>query len=115
MAALTMGVDKCSPSATCLGTYELGEQFPASDGCNTCTCGAEGRFVCTERTCGADAGAPGTGPEAGPQDDAGFDGGADADVDDAGDDAGLDDAGDDAGLDDAAGPDAEADDAGATS
>lgn len=106
-AALTMGVDQCSPAATCLGTYELGEQFPASDGCNICTCGAEGMFICTEQTCeadaGADAGSSGGGSDAGLQEDAGLGAGAD----DAGsDDAGSDDAGFDDASSDGAAPDA---------
>lgn len=31
--------------------YEVGERFPAADGCNTCTCEEDGRIACTEIAC----------------------------------------------------------------
>ena len=48
LSTLLMGVDHCSPVGTCLGTYELGERFPASDRCNTCICQTDGFFTCTQ-------------------------------------------------------------------
>src|SRR5687768_15952435 len=39
--------------------YALNEQFPASDGCNTCTCLIDGTAACTEKACPADAGSGG--------------------------------------------------------
>jgi hypothetical protein len=35
--------------------HRLGESFPSSDGCNTCTCTSRG-VICTERACAIDAG-----------------------------------------------------------
>jgi len=32
-------------------TYDTGEDFPAGDGCNTCTCQDNGGVVCTELAC----------------------------------------------------------------
>ena len=32
--------------------YEPGDSFPASDGCNTCTCMNDGTVACTEMACG---------------------------------------------------------------
>ena len=31
--------------------YEVGESFPASDGCNTCQCMANGKVACTLMAC----------------------------------------------------------------
>jgi hypothetical protein len=31
--------------------YVLGATFPATDGCNTCTCGVGGAVACTEKAC----------------------------------------------------------------
>jgi hypothetical protein len=31
--------------------YEEGESFPADDGCNTCSCGSDGRVMCTLKAC----------------------------------------------------------------
>lgn len=39
--------------------YEAGASFPASDGCNTCTCGPDGSVACTEKACICDYDAPG--------------------------------------------------------
>ena len=42
------------PVGTCSDggkTYHEGESFPASDGCNTCTCGPDGNIACTEKAC----------------------------------------------------------------
>jgi hypothetical protein len=42
--------------------YALGESFPATDGCNTCSCEKTGSISCTEIACSNDAGgAPGGG------------------------------------------------------
>jgi hypothetical protein len=32
-------------------TYEPGDDFPAADGCNSCTCGEDGDVGCTEMAC----------------------------------------------------------------
>ena len=37
------------------GEYAAGESFPALDGCNTCTCEADGAVSCTDFPCGPDA------------------------------------------------------------
>ncbi len=31
--------------------YEVGAQFPSTDGCNTCTCGENGQIACTQTAC----------------------------------------------------------------
>lgn len=31
--------------------YETGDNFPAEDGCNTCTCGEDGQIACTLLYC----------------------------------------------------------------
>ena len=45
----------CEPSEdTCEvdgKTYQAGDSFPASDGCNSCTCGPNGLVACTEKAC----------------------------------------------------------------
>jgi hypothetical protein len=46
---LKSGPDKvCSYDGT---SYSEGESFPSLDGCNTCTCGADGSVPCTKRLC----------------------------------------------------------------
>jgi len=35
-------------------TYEPGDSFPSTDGCNTCTCGSTGSVGCTKRACTCD-------------------------------------------------------------
>lgn len=35
-------------------TYKAGESFPSSDGCNTCSCTADGLVACTLRACVCD-------------------------------------------------------------
>lgn len=43
-----------APAGTCSygdETYREGDRFPASDGCNTCTCGPDGDIGCTEKAC----------------------------------------------------------------
>lgn len=35
-------------------TYQPGQQFPSTDGCNTCTCGADGLVGCTKMACSCD-------------------------------------------------------------
>lgn len=35
--------------------FNAGDSFPSSDGCNVCSCGADGRIACTARAC-ADGG-----------------------------------------------------------
>lgn len=37
-------------------TYALGDTFPATDGCNTCTCEDDGAVYCTEIGCLGDSG-----------------------------------------------------------
>jgi len=48
----------CAPTAgTCSyegQTYQPGDSFPASDGCNTCSCGADGTVACTLKACACD-------------------------------------------------------------
>lgn len=47
-------------SVHCVGddgrTHAAGESFPSADGCNTCSCDAMGRVICTQRACLPDAG-----------------------------------------------------------
>jgi hypothetical protein len=43
---------ECGYCAPDCGGHELGESWPAEDGCNTCTCTEEG-VACTELACGA--------------------------------------------------------------
>ncbi len=43
-------------SGTCLlneKTYQIGESFTATDGCNTCTCESQNVISCTDKTCTA--------------------------------------------------------------
>jgi hypothetical protein len=35
-------------------SYRPGDRFPASDGCNTCSCGSDGSIACTLRACACD-------------------------------------------------------------
>ena len=58
--------------ATCQyggSTYSVGDTFPSTDGCNSCSCLATGSVVCTQRACAAqcvaDGGRVGTGGECG--------------------------------------------------
>jgi hypothetical protein len=37
--------------------YAVGESFPASDGCNQCSCGQDGDVACTAKACISDGGA----------------------------------------------------------
>jgi hypothetical protein len=39
-------------------TYKAGESFPASDGCNSCSCTADGLVACTLKACLCDYNAP---------------------------------------------------------
>ncbi|MEQ1565059.1 MAG: hypothetical protein ABMA64_05430 [Myxococcota bacterium] len=49
----------CSFLAGCAGsvceydgeTYDVGESFPSSDGCNTCSCERGGDVACTRLSC----------------------------------------------------------------
>ena len=56
-AALATGcivVEGDGSGATCEyagESYESGESFPASDGCNTCSCGEDGEVLCTVMAC----------------------------------------------------------------
>jgi pacifastin inhibitor LCMII len=45
--------------------YQVGDKFPASDGCNSCSCGERGEVQCTLIGCGPGPG-PGPDPDAGP-------------------------------------------------
>ena len=43
-----------SPGPACVYQgkgYAAGDSFPAADGCNTCTCGANGSVGCTKKGC----------------------------------------------------------------
>ena len=47
--------------------YEAGDDFAASDGCNTCSCAADGSVACTDIACGEEPPTSGTPPvDAGP-------------------------------------------------
>ncbi len=53
-AALAACESKVSSEPGCAvggHTYEPGQSFPAPDGCNTCTCGADGSYGCTKMAC----------------------------------------------------------------
>jgi Kazal-type serine protease inhibitor domain/Pacifastin inhibitor (LCMII) len=39
--------------------YEVNQSFPSPDGCNTCSCGANGSIACTLKACACDYSAPG--------------------------------------------------------
>ena len=41
-------IPKCSYNGK---AYNAGDNFPAGDGCNTCTCKEDGSFICTGRSC----------------------------------------------------------------
>lgn len=55
-------VARCEASACVLGAprgctyggaqHPVGDSFPSTDGCNTCSCSAAGAVVCTNRACG---------------------------------------------------------------
>ena len=36
--------------------YEVGDSFPATDGCNTCSCQSDGSIACTEIACAVNNG-----------------------------------------------------------
>jgi len=62
---VTMGVGPCDSQplgdTDCVyggQAHKRGEWFPASDGCNSCSCNADGTVLCTEIAC-ADGGIPG--------------------------------------------------------
>src|SRR6266478_6160345 len=47
-----------SPAASCSyggKSYSVGQSFPSTDGCNSCSCSAGGAVACTERACLPDA------------------------------------------------------------
>ncbi len=51
---LVTGAPMCGPGEVCEyngETYDVGETFPAGDGCNTCTCMEGGEVACTEIAC----------------------------------------------------------------
>jgi hypothetical protein len=60
--------------------YAVGAEFPAGDGCNTCTCEPGLVVACTELPC-PDADVPDAGADADAGIDAGIDAGVDADTD----------------------------------
>jgi hypothetical protein len=63
--AACRSVEPPVPSCSYGGTqYALGATFPASDGCNRCTCGDDSTVSCTEKAC-LDGGLP-DGPPPGP-------------------------------------------------
>lgn len=47
-AASEIVVEGCNKGGRFYGT---GESFPAGDGCNTCSCGVDGRIACTDMIC----------------------------------------------------------------
>ena len=51
------GVMTCSSGGK---TYPAGATFPATDGCNACTCNEDGFVSCTVKACESDAGASGS-------------------------------------------------------
>lgn len=53
---VTLSIESSEPT-TCAyddETYEPGDTFPSTDGCNTCTCGSTGSVGCTKRACSCD-------------------------------------------------------------
>jgi hypothetical protein len=54
-------------SSKCGDGHAVGESFPSADGCNTCSCGADGTVACTTRACadGGPTGGAGTSGSAG--------------------------------------------------
>jgi hypothetical protein len=54
---------ECKPTpGTCMYNgklYKTGESFPDADGCNTCSCSADGLVACTLKACACDYSAPG--------------------------------------------------------
>jgi hypothetical protein len=53
------GCSSSSPSAACSyggKSYAAGQSFPSADGCNSCSCSANGGVACTERACLPDGG-----------------------------------------------------------
>jgi hypothetical protein len=52
-ATFTVKLSIAAPAATCSyngNTYQEGDGFPSTDGCNTCSCGPAG-VACTKRAC----------------------------------------------------------------
>lgn len=48
---------RSTASSTCAydgQTYQSGQSFPSTDGCNTCTCGSSGSVGCTKKACVCD-------------------------------------------------------------
>ncbi len=53
---------ECTSSCGCTyegKSYQQGDSFPANDGCNTCSCAADGSVYCTLKACACDYSAPG--------------------------------------------------------
>jgi len=50
---VTLNIQSTAPATCSYGgqTYQTGDQFEATDGCNTCTCGASGSVACTKMAC----------------------------------------------------------------
>jgi len=49
-----LSIKSSSAPTTCSydgDTYNPGESFPSTDGCNTCSCGSTGKVACTKRAC----------------------------------------------------------------
>jgi hypothetical protein len=66
--ALALGACGSSSSKSCVyggKSHSVGETFPDSDHCNTCSCGANGAVACTLLACAPDGGAAGTSGGAG--------------------------------------------------
>lgn len=75
MACLDGGPDVAADAGTCTyggHTYSVGDKFPATDDCNTCTCGEGGAVACTKCACvpldaGGDGGDASDAAETGPR------------------------------------------------
>ncbi len=50
---VTLSIKSTAPSTCSYGgqTYQTGDQFEATDGCNTCSCSESGSVACTKRAC----------------------------------------------------------------
>src|SRR5579883_3319217 len=63
LLSCALGLGGCSGggAVTCQfggKAYHPGDTFPSPDGCNTCSCTAEGAVACTARACAGDGGPP---------------------------------------------------------
>ena len=51
--SVTLSIKSTAPAACSYGgqTYQSGDQFEATDGCNSCSCSASGSVACTKMAC----------------------------------------------------------------